>query len=109
MSYRSGVDERDKPGVVHLLWIVPVILVAFVGAYALSYLSWCGVSACNGGGLRVKPDVAGALSFLAVGGLFSGALLWFIPWTAKKTARRIVAVVAVVAFVGLPVLKFVSQ
>ena len=103
------MDERDQPGVVHLLWIVPVILVAFVGAYALSYLSWCGVSACDGGGLRVEPDVVGALSFLGLGGLLSGALLWFIPWTAKKTARRVAAVVAVVAFVAVPVLKFISQ
>lgn len=103
------MDERDKPGIVHLLWLVPVVLVVSVGAYLLSYLSWCGVSACNGAGLYVEPDVMGALSFLVLGAIFSGTLLWLVPWIANKPARRLVAAITLVASVGLPVLKFTSQ
>lgn len=91
---QPGPSEGSRLGALHLLWALPVALVAAVAVTVVAGFAACGVSGCSGGGFGPeggRPLVAAVLVLVAGGVLATPVLL--AGWSRRSSVRLGAAVV----------------
>lgn len=101
----SAPTPRRWLWALHLVWVLPIVLVAHFFALFWITLTWCGVSGCSGGGYGRISDPSLGLALL---GGFVVVLVWCaaiggLPWHPSPQRRLVVgaAVGVVLALVTL--------
>lgn len=95
----AGARARSRLGALHLLWTLPVALVAAVAVTVVAGFAACGVSGCSGGGFGPggeRPLLAAVL--LLVAGAVLATPLLVVGWVRRRSVRLGVAVVVAVSW-----------
>jgi hypothetical protein len=85
---RAVTPARKRAAGLHLLWTIPLALVAGAPLLIWAGLSWCGISGCGGGGFGVDSRYAWmSVVCCLVAGILLFVALAPVPWSRNVHVR----------------------
>jgi len=85
----------------HLLWALPIPVIVSSVLLMSALWDFCGINGCTGGGFGISRDVGTTIGDLAPIPFLIGLPIFLVPWSPKRRARAVVALVIGIAFAGL--------
>jgi hypothetical protein len=108
---RYPADEaHPSKNALHLLWTIPVAVLASLPLLFFSMIALCGVSGCGGGGFgpAYGPDAEWIVPLVVVGVLLTGAI-GLVPWASPKVRWITGALVGLAVAAALIVAMYTSK